>query len=264
MNPKWSVAEIRERLKDIILRSGTAYKLFLQCEWGASGHPERPSSAYKNSVLKRRQEWEESTNEIRSLGLFSHIDLPKNWDSLKALECILENTVTTSSILDAGSELYSVILQWLFLYGYKSLTGINLVFNRNLNRGPVRYEYGDIVKTRFSDNAFSAVTCLSVIEHGVDLGAFFRESSRILKRGGTLVVSTDYYPEPIDTSGKEMFGAPLHIFSREEILSVIDMAGQSGLELTMSLDLDAQEKAVYWKDFDLEYTFLIFALRKNC
>ena len=72
-------------------------------------------------------------------------------------------------------------------------------------------------ETRFDPETFDVVTCLSVVEHGVDLDGYFREAARILKPGGALVTSTDYYPDPIDTAGKHAYGVPVKIFNRAEI-----------------------------------------------
>ena len=60
---------------------------------------------------------------------------------------------------------------------------------------------------------------LSVVEHGVDLEAYFREMSRVLRPGGLLLSSTDYWETKIETVGKEAYGGPVHIFCREEIES---------------------------------------------
>ena len=52
---------------------------------------------------------------------------------------------------------------------------------------------------------------------GVNLAAYFKEMARILKPGGLLITSTDYYDSPVDTRGQVAFGAPIHIFSPDEI-----------------------------------------------
>jgi hypothetical protein len=74
-------------------------------------------------------------------------DLCKNWDTLAALDCILDSTSTSAKILDAGAETYSRILPWLFLYGYRNLEGINIGFKGNKKRGPIIYRYGDVTHT---------------------------------------------------------------------------------------------------------------------
>ena len=49
--------------------------------------------------------------------------------------------------------------------------------------------------THYKENTFDFVTSLSVIEHGVDIQKYFEEMSRILKKDGLLLTSTDYWPE---------------------------------------------------------------------
>ena len=125
-----------------------------------------------------------------TLGATPLAHLAKNWDSLAALDLILRTTDTRSRIFDAGGEWYSMILPWLCLYGYKNLTAGNLVFDKKIRRGTIVYEHSDITRTKFSNGYFDAITCLSVIEHGVDLNAYFKEMSRIIRRGGILITST--------------------------------------------------------------------------
>jgi hypothetical protein len=59
-----------------------------------------------------------------------------------------------------------------------------------------------------------------------------------------------------------MFGAPVRVFAREEIHFAIELAVQTGLVPTATIDLTCDEKVVRWEDVDLEFTFLIFCLRK--
>jgi SAM-dependent methyltransferase len=254
---------LKDKLKNIFLQTNIGYRFYLKYKWGVD-KPLIPSEfPYENAVLKTRQEWQEAAEKIETLGLFSHSDRPKNWDSLRALKSILNTTDRTMCVLDAGATLYSVILPWLFLYGYKNLIGIDLTFDKSIKRGPIHYEYGDLTKTGFKDETFNAIACLSVIEHGVDLQAYFKEASRILKPNGILITSVDYYVYPVDTKGKEIYGMPVHIFSKDEIIDALNIAGNFNLELTDTMDLECQEKAISWDEFNLDYTFLIFTLKKK-
>ena len=229
-------------------------------EYKPLGYPNFPKA---NCALKNRQEWADALEQMKSLGLPRHEDAPKNWDTLAALDCIFKKFEKKAKILDAGAELYSAFLPCLYLYGYKNLIGINLTIEKPIRYGSIRYEYGDITKTEFDDNTFDAIACLSVIEHGVDLDAYLQEMSRILKPGGVLITSTDYYAEQIDTQNKTAYGVPIHVFNQNEIQQVYKRARELELEPTTDLDLSCEEKAITWQRFSLDYTFLIFILQKS-
>ena len=215
-----------------------------------------------NTSLKTKAEVQEAIAEALRLQLPLHADPPKTWDSLGALYEILTRTTPHSRILDAGAEWYSRLLPWLSLYGYRNLIGNNLTFDKGSQRreGPISYEYGDITQTTYEDSSFDAVTCLSVVEHGVDWSSYFREMRRIIKPGGLLVMSTDYFESATDPKGQSAFGVPIHIFTREEMVLTFQLAEDFGFELTGDVDLECRERAIRWEEFDLSYTFIIFSM----
>lgn len=225
--------------------------------------PKLPVVDWENAVLQTRQEWETAIAQVMNLGLSPHPDPPKNWDSLAALNAILKYTHSKARVLDAGAEMYSAILPWLAAYGYQNLTGINLLFEKPVRRDSILYEYGDLTQTQYASGSFEAITCLSVIEHGVNKRTYFQEMSRLLKPGGILITSTDYFEEPIDTKGQRAFGVPLRIFTRLELEQMLQLAKEFALELTHPINLDCLEKAVTWKAHELSYTFAVFTLQKQ-
>ena len=222
----------------VFLRPNAGYRLFLKKKYHVNKPDGMPKIQCENKVLEKREEWVQASEQVEKLKLPLFSDKQKNWDSLAALSTILKRTNINSNILDAGSELYSMILPWLFMYGYKNLTGINIVFDYPVKRGMIRYRHGDITKTNFTKNSFDAISCLSVIEHGVDLHAYFKEMSRILKQDGVLITSTDYFDSPIDTENLNAYGKPIHIFSKSEIIIAIEIAREYNLELTGPVDLN--------------------------
>jgi len=86
--------------------------------------------------------------------------------------------------------------------------------------------------------------------------------SRILRPGGLLITSTDYFPLPIDTKGATAYGAPVHIFSREEVQDAISKAEGLGLSPTGAVELDCKDKPICWPRFNLNFTFLTLTMRK--
>ncbi|MGH9607105.1 MAG: class I SAM-dependent methyltransferase [Terracidiphilus sp.] len=186
----------------------------------------------------------------------------KNWDHLAAVTAILHSTARSARVLDAGAEFYSNVLPTLFACGYRHLYGMNLSFADPARRGPIRYLPGDITRTGFSGSFFDAITCMSVIEHGVPLQAYFCEMHRLLRPGGLLITSTDYYPDPIDTGNTTAHGARIKIFSKCEAEEMIALAKSCGFETTAPIDLETSGRPIRWEPYGLEYTFLIFTLRK--
>lgn len=103
---------------------------------------------------------------------------------------------------------------------------------------------------------------MSVIEHGVPIERYFKEMYRVLKPGGILITSTDYYSEPIDTAGEMAHGSPIKIFTKPEIEEMIKLACECGFRQTEAFSLDCTARPVRWERYNLDYTFLIFTLVK--
>jgi SAM-dependent methyltransferase len=234
----------------------------LKAKFGAGKLSKVPGPHIVNGTLKSRAERDAATEIGKRLHVPLHRGDEKNWDHLAAVSIILSNTDRSARVLDAGAEIYSNVLPALFLYGYRELYGINLRFTDPTRRGLIQYIPGDLTHTPFSDGFFDAIACLSVIEHGVSLNDYFREMYRLLKPGGVLITSTDYYPTPIDTHGRSAHGTPIKIFSKPEIEAALALAKSVGFELTGELNLECEEKPIRWEQFGLEYTFVLFTLRK--
>lgn len=245
------------------LATSVGYKFALKRRYGVSRPLGYPQAPWRNAVLKTRTEWETATAQVRALGLPPYNTAPKNWDGLAALAATLQATQPTAAVLDAGAALGSMILPWLFLYGYRNLIGVNLQFDRTVKRGPIRYEHGDITRSRFAANTFEVVVCQSVLEHGVDVRAYLQEMARLLRPGGLLITSVDYYAEPVMASGFTADGLPYRIFTKADVGQFLSIAASLDLIATDPLDLECQDCAVKWEQYGLEYTFLILTLRKE-
>ena len=254
-------------MKSGILQFEPAYRLLLRWKYRAdhvamAPHDASRSASFPNAVLQTRADWQEATRRAKELHLPLHRAPEKNWDHLAAIAAIANAIPKPGKILDAGAELYSSVLPALYVCGYRHLYGMNLSFTSAARRGPIRYLPGDITKTGFPSGFFDAVTCLSVIEHGVPVQPFFREMLRVLKPGGFLIVSTDYYSEPVDTRNQVAYGCPIRIFSRREAEETIADARACGFETTGEIAFECSERPIRWEDYDLDFTFLIFTLRK--
>ena len=151
--PSW----IEQALINLSNRVNIDYSVYLKIMHGVSAPTAYPDAPWTDSVLKTQEEVDRAISQVKSLGLRVRGDLPKNWDSLATLDCVLKNTDKSARIFDAGAALYSVVLPWLFLYGYKNLVGGNYIFKKKVKRGPILYEYCDITRTNYENNSFDAV-----------------------------------------------------------------------------------------------------------
>lgn len=240
-----------------------------------SSRPARPvpRSVPPTGVLGSRGEWETAAAEARRLRLPLHRDKPKNWDALGAVAAVLEladDGSRTARVMDAGSARYSPVLPWLRLYGLGSvpgsLLGINLEFGGVTRRDGVVFRYGDVTATGLPDGSLDAVTCMSVIEHGVPIEPFLAESARVLRPGGVLCLSTDYDQSPPDTAGLTAYGTPVRIFDPEQIRDLVAAADRVGLELVGNLTPEAlahRERPVHWARLGLDYTFILLTFRRR-
>jgi len=255
---------IKKNMRRLLCKTTWGYRLYYKRDHHVTGPHGVPDAPWHNAVMTSQSQVEGCLAQVHKLGLPPVRESSKNWDTLAALDLILKTTKPQSRILDAGGERYSMLLPWLALYGYKNLKARNLVFSKNkVKQGPIEYSYGDITATEFADNEFDGITCLSVIEHGVELSAYFEEMGRILKTGGSLITSADYFEDPVDTRGQIAYGVPIHIFNKGEIEDAIKLAGEYGLQLISPIDLHSEEKVVHWKPYNLYYTYVVFTLRKH-
>ena len=217
-----------------------------------------------NITLKSMPELKAHLDLAKHLGLPIHPDPRKNWDNLKASLLFASRFESTSRILDAGAdkEPTSVFLPTMRQLLGCELFGMNLNYEREQETiDQISYVRGDITKTPFSDAYFNGIASLSVIEHGVDINAYFREVSRLLQPGGLLLTSTDYWPNKIYNEEQvEAYGQPVFIFSQPEIMHALSLAAQYDLYPTSEIDFIAEDQTIDWLGF--EYTFIVFTLQK--
>jgi SAM-dependent methyltransferase len=202
---------------------------------------------------------------LNTIGFFGEVtlgDIVKSWDVLKAASFLRDHLSPEIPVLDVGAYA-SEILPVLHRMKHSNLTGVDL--NPRIKEMPfadhIRYEVSDFMATPFPDGSFGAITAISVIEHGFQSARLLREISRLLRPGGYFIASFDYWPEKVDTTGIDLFGMDWRIFSKEEVLALLEKAREYGLSPCGEIDLDAKEKVIH--SGGKEYTFAWLALQKT-
>jgi SAM-dependent methyltransferase len=224
------------------------------------------------NVLQSWVEIGEATLKLQRQGLPTHSTTQKNWD-LSLLYDVLCEEDRNLKIVDLGCGAGET-LEFLAAMGFKNICGVDLLISMRLKLSriakmarrktfvpPFSLKKGDITKTSLPDSRVDFAACISVIEHGVDVGGFLREAHRIIKPKGKLFITTDYWHDKIPVRGFE-FGLPWEIFSLREINTLIDQANNIGFKLVPCSEVPVCiEKTINWHN--AEYTFIQLLFEKN-
>jgi SAM-dependent methyltransferase len=213
-----------------------------------------------------------------------HHDPNKSWDTNRMIQ-IINKSNRESFVLDVGCT-DSPILPMLKRLGFKNLYGCDLLLKPRFKRTIINTLYSlfkqefrsvivmhhdkslklsiqNLENTNYQDNIFDFVTSLSVIEHGVDIRKYFKEMNRIIRNGGTLLTSTDYWPVKTNNTKCVLSkGTPDKVFNREEVEDLIIIANEAGFKLVEPIDFTYKDKVVHWKRTGLDYTFIFLAMVK--
>ena len=221
-------------------------------------------SDIKNDILQliSMSEIEYSSMRLRSMGLKGHHDKAKNWDLyLSVRNC--QSRDKASNILDAGSGSKAVFAKSMADLGFRNVFACDL---QDIRVQQIQSSKCDIVQTPYEDNFFSAIACLSVVEHGVDLERFAKEMYRICKKGGELMISTDFWPQEEDHSNKYPYGKdmpPMKLFNNKSMQEFFAILRSVGWELPEFTPFSTPiSRPIYWERMQASFTFIWFKAKK--
>jgi len=215
-----------------------------------------------NEFLKRRQQIDDATRRLQSNGFVTHPISCKDWELLKITEQLADG-----DLLDMGAN-GSFVLHNAIKKGIKGRkVGIDLAEVTGDNKAEgAEYIIGDLMDTGLPDESFDMIVSQSVIEHEVDLNKFAKEVSRLLRSGGRLIVSFDYWNPKVNTDGIMLYGLKWNILDINDVQILTDACRESDLQLTGEVDLSLHDAVInpkYCSPGNVSYTFGIFEFEKK-
>ncbi|MGE0086121.1 MAG: methyltransferase domain-containing protein [Desulfococcaceae bacterium] len=210
--------------------------------------------------LKSRAEVDQCTAFLHQNGYASHLLTCKDWDIAH-----IANSLSDGHFLDMGSS-ESYILKNAVIKGIKGEKyGIDLR-RPDVPVSGVKYIVGDLMDTKLPSQYFSNITCLSVIEHEVDLKRFAAEVSRLLAEGGKLFLTFDYW-EPKIKPGIKLYGLPWNILDKNDVLQVVEECRNYHLHLVDDIDWTLGDAVIrdgyYSPEPSTCYTFGMLVFQKK-
>ncbi len=218
-----------------------------------------------NCFLQTRREVDECTTFLKDNGFVFHAMICKNWDIAKIIPHIGDGNV-----LDMGSA-GSFILENTLKKGCVGLKyGIDISYPEG-HKSPIEgigLIRGDLMNTPFMDDTFDYVTCLSVIEHEVDYFMLSVECNRIMRKGGKLFITFDYWNPKVDTTdvGTALYGLKWTILDKSDVLELIKQLENNGFVMSDEMDWTIQDRVIndhFYAPYGKAYTFGIITVIKK-
>lgn len=228
-----------------------------------------------NRFLQSRAEVDNCSTFIKNNNLVPHAISCKDFD----IACI-SPYLTDGNILDMGC-IGSHILDNAARLNTQGLRyGIDLLFKpediddspgswNNVDNPKVpgsKFFQGDLMHTPFDKEAFDIITCLSVIEHSVDYNALAQECSRLLKTGGRLYLTFDYWPDKVATSKTILYDLNWDILDERAVNLLLEVCAYNGLHISSPMDFTVNEAVInpsFCSPTNVSYTFGIIEFIKK-
>lgn len=214
-------------------------------------------------ILRTQEQINKSIRFLKAKNLPLHRDRSKNWD-LAQLYLIVEGRHRNAPVLDVGCWMLST-LKLFNAMDFTRLWGIDRYDSEMRFKQDHKENIGRIFRGKFEENSFRSgmfriLTCISTIEHGIDLDKFFSQCKRLLKEKGILYLTTDYWSKKIKTA--ELDGLPWNIFDRGELRRLIEIAESHKFSLYNDTDIPKVGSPVI-NVRGLNYTFAMLVFVKK-
>lgn len=197
---------------------------------------------------------------MRGSGISTGAIMEKNWHAMLGIHHATMVSDAADLILHISSSWNHPFLDGMVVSGYRNLASFSITDDFLGNLGNVAYNHTDCTSIGLPDSSVSFISCCDIAEQGVGLPAFLAESSRLLKTGGYLLISLDYWHDRLETRGMILKGEAPAIADRSSIMDLVRTAADLGMVVDGPLDLECKDRTISWGDMD--YTVLSLLLRR--
>ena len=226
----------------------------------------------ENNCLKNLSNFKLNYFINKYLLLIHKKDKFKNWDLSK--EIIILNKYFKEKKKSGTLLLCSIGKDYLTpinfkLLGYKvfcfDVRKIKSKFKILFRLIGIRFELKDLYKLDYN-RTFDYISLCSTIEHLDNYELLFDNLSRVSHNETILFITTDYWPEKINTTGLFPFGVnqpEMKVLSTPEIENFLSIAKKYGFILIDNkVDYSVTEKIVTWEKMQKSYTFISLLMKK--
>lgn len=209
------------------------------------------------TTLKTTEEIKEATRILTEKGLsLCKACEPKNWDL-----SLVAKGQGDGDIIDVGCN-GSLVLENHKKAGLVgSLYGIDLFEVET----PGKFIHGNFLDTELPRSYFDFVSCISVVEHGVDMNLFAEKCDYVCKSKARIFLSFDYWQTRIDVGNLRPFGLPWCIFCESDVRYMKQKFAQYGFTVGNE-DYSVRDTIIYPGYFspgNVAYTFCFMELSRN-
>lgn len=179
-----------------------------------------------NGSLRSADQLRTASERARTTRLPLGEERDRNWDSLEALELILDRADRSTRIADLGLRPYTPLLNWLEILGFETVQPDPALRARTNRRLAGVREGRDAVGAPDLDatEAYGVVTCRTLPGDGVPLDERLDQSARLLEPGGTFILSTEFWNLPDPYQGGARSCARDHLCCRRKADALVRTA----------------------------------------
>jgi len=219
-----------------------------------------PLTERRCGFLQSRAEVDACTTFLHRNGFVSHRWPCKDWDIAHIVTALSDG-----NLLDMGSSDSYILKNAALKCTAGEKCGIDLRAPDVAVHG-VKYLIGDLTAVPAADGFFNYITCLSVIEHEIDISRFAKEAARLLAVGGKLFVTFDYW-EPKVAPTIRLYGLSWQPLDRAAVEEFISNLASAGLTLVSPMDYRVGEAVIrdgyYSPEPGVHYTFGLLTFEKR-